>query len=213
VVAEAFMYRHHPQTALVGRLVEEGRLGEVRVIRGSFRFQLTRDDDVRWVPDLGGGCVWDVGCYPVSFARGVLREEPVEVSGCQRLHPSGVDETFVGQMVFPGGVLATFDASFRTPFATFMDVSGTAGSLRIANPFKPGLDASVELTAADGRVTTLAAGSQDLYTGEVEDLAAAVLDGTASRVSLADSRGNVAALAALLESARTGRPVSPALVV
>ncbi len=213
VVAEAFMYRHHPQTALVQRLVAEGRIGSPRVIRGSFRFLHTRADDVRWMPELGGGCLWDVGCYPVSFARCVLRDEPLEVSGYQRLHPSGVDESFVGQLVFPGGVLAAIDASFCTPFATFMEVAGTAGAVRVGNPFKPGLDASVDVIDADGGVTAVPAGSQELYTGEVEDLSAAVLDGTPARVSLADSRGNVAALGALLESARTGRPVSLPLVV
>jgi predicted dehydrogenase len=208
VVAEAFMYRHHPQTALVKRLASDGTVGDLRLVRGAFRFPLTRDDDVRWLPELGGGSLWDVGCYPVSFARYVVGAEPLEVMGWQRTTPGGVDETFVGQVRFPGGVFALVDSSFCTPFAAEFDVAGTAGTLRVRVPYKPGLEALVDVTDTDGRTRVVRAGGQDLYSGEVEDLAASVLDGAAQRVSLVDSRANVAALVALYESARTGRPVA-----
>lgn len=207
-VAEGFMYRHHPQTALLRQLVDEGAVGEVRIIRGAFRFVHSRAEDVRWLPELGGGCLWDVGCYPVSYARWVLRAEPIEVFGWQRLTPGGVDETFVGHLLFPGGVIATIDSSFRSAFATSFEVAGTAGSIRVTNPFKPGDEASVIVADAEGRCRTVAAPGQELFVGEVEDMARVILDGEEPRISLADSRGNVAALAALYESARIGRAVA-----
>jgi predicted dehydrogenase len=46
-----------------------------------------------------------------------------------------------------------------------------------------------------------------LYLGEVEDMERAVLDGQSPRISLANSRGNVATILALVESARTGQAV------
>lgn len=208
VVAEAFMYRHHPQTALVRRMATDGTLGDIRVIRGAFRFPLTREDDVRWHPELGGGSLWDVGCYPVSYARYVMGAEPVEVVGWQRTTAGGVDETFVGQLQFCGGVFATFDCSFRTAFAGEFAVAGTAATVTLRTPYKPGLECEVVLTDTAGNTRAVPSGGEDLYTGEVEDLAAAVIDGAAPRVTLGDSRGNVAALAALYESARTGRPVT-----
>ena len=59
-----------------------------------------------------------------------------------------------------------------------------------------------------GDVTTkIAIKGSELYEGEVEDLADAVLNGEQPRVSLADSRGNIATIVALLKSARTGKPV------
>jgi predicted dehydrogenase len=54
---------------------------------------------------------------------------------------------------------------------------------------------------------TIAIPDQMLYLGEVEDMADAILLGKAPCISLADSRGNVAAILALLQSAREGRPV------
>jgi len=158
--------------------------------------------------EMGGGSLWDVGCYPVSFARMVMGTEPVAVSAEQVLGPTGVDIAFSGVLRFPGGVVAQVDSSFAAPFHTRMEISGTTGTLIIGNPFKPGIGTTFELMDARGRVSTIAAGDQELYSGEVEDLAASVLDGTSPRVSLADSRGNTAALVALLEAARTGQTVS-----
>jgi xylose dehydrogenase (NAD/NADP) len=206
VVAEAFMYRHHPQTALVKRFVDEGAIGDVHLVRGSFRFTLDREDDVRWRAELGGGSLWDVGCYPVSYARFVLGAEPEQVMGWQRTTPGGVDETFVGQMMFPGGVLAAFDCSLRTPFVADFEVIGARGALRVKTPYKPGLQNEIELTDTAGQRRVVCPDGQNLYSGEVEDLAAAILDGSAPCVSLAESRGNTAALIALYESARVGRP-------
>ena len=51
-------------------------------------------------------------------------------------------------------------------------------------------------------------GPKLLYMGEIDDLAAAALDGKPQRVTLADSRANVAALLALLHSAKEGQPIS-----
>jgi len=207
VLAEAFMYRHHPQTLKVKELVTGGAVGRVQLVRGSFTFTLRRPEDPRWVPEMGGGSVWDIGCYPVSYARFILGAEPVEAFGWQVLSASGVDETFIGQLRFPGGVLAQFDCGFASPARTHLEVVGTEGTLRIKVPFHPKHDERVRLARGD-EVQTLAMPGQDLYAGEVEDMADAIGLGQAPRVTLAESRGNVAALAALLQSARTGRVVT-----
>jgi xylose dehydrogenase (NAD/NADP) len=208
VVAEAFMYRHHPQTALVSQFIGDGAIGDLRLVRGSFTFQHTRKEDARWDPAMGGGSLWDVGCYPVSFARLAAGAEPIDVRGAQALGPTGVDVTFAGVLRFPGDVLAVVDSCFVAPFHTGVEIVGSVATLRVATPFKPGRGASVVLVGDDGSSRVVAAEEQDLYTGEVEDLAGAVLDGTAPRVSLADSRGNVATLVALYEAARTGTSVA-----
>jgi predicted dehydrogenase len=120
-----------------------------------------------------------------------------------------VDEAFAGQLRFPGNVLAQFDCGFRSPFRAEMEFAGSEGTLRVPSPFRPGADASVLLTRGD-ETQALATGGPDRYALEIEDLADAVLEGRAPRVSLTESRGNVAALTALLRSAREARPVGTA---
>jgi predicted dehydrogenase len=206
VVAEAFMYRHHPQTLKVQELVRSGSIGTLKLIRGSFSYILSREGDVRLDPAMGGGSIWDVGCYPISYARMVVGATPLEVFGWQVTGPTGIDETFVGQMRFENDILAQFDCSFIIPFHWFMEIIGSDGTLNIPNPFKPGVNEKIYLTRGD-KTETIKTKGQELYIGEVEDMADAILLGRESLVSLGDSRANVAVISALLDAARIGKPV------
>ncbi|HET9590738.1 MAG TPA: Gfo/Idh/MocA family oxidoreductase [Anaerolineales bacterium] len=208
VAAEAFMYRHHPQTLKVLDIVQRGSLGKLKMIRGSFNFVLSRQGDVRLDPALGGGSIWDIGCYPISYARTIVGEAPLEVFGWQVTGRTGIDETFVGQMRFAQDVHAQFDSSFAIPSHTFMEIVCSEGTLNIPNPFKPGIEERIFLTH-DSKTDTIKIKGQELYSGEVEDMADAILLRHAPRVSLDDSRANVAVISALLESAHSGRAISP----
>ena len=206
VVSEAFMYRHHPQTLKVKELVDSGAIGELRLVRGSFSFNISRPGDVRLDPALGGGCLWDVGCYPVSYARTIIGQEPVEAFGRKVVGSTGIDETFTGNLRFPNHVHAQIDCSFRATFRTHVEIVGSEGAISVLRPFKPGTEEHIILTRGDNS-ERIAVQGPELYLGEVEDMADAVLLGKPPRVSLADSRANVATLVALLESAERGQPV------
>ncbi|HEY5728685.1 MAG TPA: Gfo/Idh/MocA family oxidoreductase [Anaerolineales bacterium] len=206
VVTEAFMYRHHPQTLKVQELVKNGSLGTLKLIRGSFSFFLDQEGDVRLNPEWGGGSIWDVGCYPISYARTIVGESPLEVFGWQVTGKTGIDDTFVGQMRFQGDVQMQFDASFVIPFHSFMEIVGSEATLSIPKPFKPGVNEQIFLTRGD-KTQTIKVKGQELYIGEVEDMADAILNGKKPLITLDDSRENVAVISAFLESARSGKPV------
>ena len=211
IVAEAFMYRHHPQTLKVQELVKGGSLGAIKMIRGSFTYVLSREGDVRLDPAMGGGSIWDVGCYPISYARSALGAEPLEVFGWQVTGPTGIDDTFLGQMRFDQDVFTQFDSSFVIPFHSFMEIIGSEATLNIPRPFKPATDEKIYLTRGD-KTETIKIKGEELYIGEVEDMADAILLGREPRISLEDSRANVAVITALLESARAGEPVRVSLL-
>jgi predicted dehydrogenase len=206
VVAEAFMYRHHALTPAVREQIAAGIVGPVRLVRGAFSFVLDREGDVRFDPALGGGALWDVGCYPVSYARFVLDEEPIEAMGMADMGPTGVDLSFAGQLRFPSGALLQFDCSFVTEYRTLMEFAGPDGSLTVPSPFKPGRQERMHLRRGETAQIIDVAGDA-LYLGELDDLADAIFLGRPPRITLAESRGTVAAIVALLESARTGRTV------
>lgn len=207
VVAEAFMYKHHPQTLKVLELLKNKPIGDLIAIKGAFTFDLSpRPTDIRWMPDMGGGSIWDVGCYPISFTRLIAQAEPIEVFGWQTTSPTGVDEVFVGQMRFANGLLAQFESGFRSPYRTWMEVVGTRGSLYVASPFKPADRAFITLNYGD-RSEQIEVNAGHLYQGEIADMEDAVLDGKPQRIPLEDSRNNVALILACLESARTGQVV------
>ncbi|NWF63081.1 MAG: Gfo/Idh/MocA family oxidoreductase [Chloroflexi bacterium] len=203
---EAFMYRHHVQTIKVKELVDEGAIGRLQLIKGAFSFVLTREGNYRFIKEFGGGSLWDVGCYPISFARMIAGEEPAEVFGWQVSGLGGCDESFYGQMRFGNGIHAQFDCSFNSHFRTYVELVGTEGVLFISAPFKPGLKNEIVLTKG-AKVNRIKLSGQELYLGEVEDLCNAIQGQKPPRVSLQDSRGNIAAITGLIKSAESGLSV------
>ncbi len=217
VVTEAFMYRHHPQTRIVEEWMREGKLGQITIIRGAFDFLMGEKGrnpgslNVRMVPDYGGGCLWDVGIYPLSYTQLLMGRAPDWVYGSQVPGPTGIDEVFAGQMGFPteeGEVLAQISSSFNTPFHTFMEIIGTAGSLTISHPFTK-MDKNSRVIYSDrrGKSRNIRIPKKSLYLGEVEDLQTAILDGNEPLISLEETRDHVRTALALYESARTGHSV------
>ena len=206
VVAEAFMYRHHPQTLKVQEIVSNGYLGTLKLLRGSFSFVLDREGDIRLDPAMGGGSIWDVGCYPISYMRMIVGAEALEVFGWQVTGSTGIDDTFVGQLHFAEDLYGQFDSSFVIPFHAYMEIVGSEATLIVPAPFKPDTNEKLFLIR-NGKTETIKIKGQELYLGEVEDMADAITLGKKPRISLDDSRANVATIKALLESARVNKPV------
>lgn len=208
-LAEAFMYRHHPQTKIVGEWVDSGRLGEIYLVRGTFNFQMGSRDNVRLVPEWGGGCLWDVGIYPLSFAQYVMGGPPEQVSGSQWVGESGVDEHFFGQMRYSGDRVAQISSSFASPFYTSMEICGTEGRLVLNKPFT-GMeeDGRVTFYPYEGKAKEIKVPNKELYLGEVEDMNDAVLDGRPNYLTLAETRDHVRTVLALYESAEKQAVVS-----
>ncbi len=206
VVAEAIMYLYHPLLAHARRLAREGALGEVSFARGSFSFLLEGPENVRWKRQLGGGALWDIGIYPVSFCRWILGE-PDRVFAWQTLTEEGVDAATAGVLHFPGGQTAAFDCSFRQAFRTQVEVAGSEATLTIDRPFLIRPESRMVVRDKEDHEERIGDARPDPYECEVEAMAAAVLDGAPLPVPLGSSRANVATLAALYESARIGAPV------
>ena len=204
IAVEAFMYLHHPQIHTALEIVGSGTLGDLQVIDATFSFFLDYPDDPRIDPAMGGGSLWDVGCYPVSIARRIAGREPDAVAAFARFDERGVDRTFVGQLRFPGGLLALFDSGFGAPHRERLEIVGSAASLVLEHPFvtTPDGPASVVTLHRDELATTIEVASPDQYRAEVDDLQAAILDGTPPRVDLAFSRGGIATLVELDRLAR-----------
>ena len=207
VLAEAFMYLHHAQTLKIKEIVDSGILGKLQLIKGAFTFTLTREGNFRWMEEMGGGSIWDVGCYPISFARMIVGAEPVEVFGWQLTGPGGSDESFFGQMRFKDEVHMQFDCGFKSPSRSFIELVGTDATLNIPNPFKPGRKNEI-LFIQNEKTQKIKINGGELYSGEVEDMCDAILKNQPSLISLADSRGNIAVILALLKSTKSGKPVS-----
>lgn len=223
VVQEAAMMRFHPQTRYLRDLLAGQVIGQVRLLRGVFTFTLENPGDIRWNPALGGGSLWDLGSYCVSFARTVLAAEPVEIFAMQVTSHSGVDLCLSGQMRFPGDTLVHFFSSFGSFGHVEADLLGMAGRMELDLPWLNLLNrsATVRTTRYGGEKAKSTFGDSldrlvteertfenvNAYQDEVDSMAATLLDGTPPVIPLSDSRNNVAAICALYASVREKRPV------
>jgi predicted dehydrogenase len=204
IAVEGFMYLHHPQVLRAIEFARGGALGRLELVNGTFSFFLTQSGDPRLEPSMGGGSLWDVGCYPVSLARRIAGAEPDRVGAFARFDERGVDRTFIGQLHFPGGLLAQFDCGFAAPDRQRVEVVGSHATLVLGSPFLPAPDGPPPtLTMWRGRdATAVKVPSVDQYAAEVDDLTRAILDGTPPSLNLGFSRGTIAALSALDRAAR-----------
>ena len=201
VVTEGFMYRHHAQTARILDLLGSGAVGEIRTITSAFTYLQSRQPDVRLDPALGGGSLWDVGCYPVSMAQLLAGAAAVRVAGWQRRGSTGVDESFAGSIVYANGIVCQFHCGFRAAHHTFLRVGGTAGALSVRRPFRPERDETLSLER-DGGVEEVAVHGAAVFVDEVADMEDAVLGVRPPRITLAESRRHVETIAALYETAQ-----------
>jgi D-xylose 1-dehydrogenase (NADP+, D-xylono-1,5-lactone-forming) len=206
VLMEAFMYRHHPQTAALLRLVRSGAIGRLRLIRSFLGFRLDDPSDVRMQPELGGGAFLDAGCYTVSVAR-LLAGEPEAVAGEQVLGETGVDVAFAATLRFPDGVLAQVGASYLVPLRRELEVLGSEGSLRSRDPFRPNRDGALVLERDVEEVERVEPAADDPYRLQLENFADAVVGRDEPVVGREETIAQARTLEALYRSAREGTAI------
>ena len=198
---EAFMYRFHPRSQRVVEMVREGVIGELKTIRSAFTFRLSRPDNIRWMPEFGGGALMDVGCYCVNVSRTIVGEEPVEVQATASRADTGVDEHLVGILRFPSGVIAHFDCALTMERCEFYEVAGTEAHLRVPSAFLPGTaDAPIEEHRGRGDTVIHTIPGADEYQLMVEHFADCVLDDEQPRYPAAEAARNMRVIEALYES-------------
>ncbi|MGP4726865.1 aldo/keto reductase [Agrobacterium deltaense] len=137
---EAYMYRLHPQTSKLLELVKARAVGDIRIIRSSFGFNMGsfRADHRLFANETAGGGILDVGGYPVSMVRmiagavdGKPFAEPEKVSGAAHLGQSGVDEWASAVLKFANGIVAEVSCSIMAAQDNVLRIIGSEGRIEV----------------------------------------------------------------------------------
>ena len=208
-LVEAYVTPHHPRARAIAALVAGGRLGALRFARAVFTGVLSRPDDHRWRPEMGGGALLDVGVYCTAPLLAAAGRPPERIAAAASLTRSGVDVSFSGWCDFGDGFTATLECSFDAPERQSLEIVGTEAALAVDRAHTPGLeDVAFTLRRRDGRTEEVVAGGADPYRAMIEHFGAVVRGGVPPCRSPEDS---IAALA-VLDRLRAAAGLAPAAV-
>ena len=211
-VGEAFMVKSHPLWHEVRRQIQSGELGKVQSIHGHFSYMNTNPENVRNVPEWGGGGMYDIGVYPLTLSRFVLDKEPRSVMALLEKDPEmGID--YLGSAILDfEGIHSIFTCSMQMIGHQTFEVLGTEKRLEVRIPYNAPEDRKNIFTSyfgdfsrEDGKVMEFEQCNQ--YTLQGNNFSKAILEDGPVPVSLEDTWGNTAALDAIFESAETGKRV------
>ncbi len=204
LLAEAFMYRFHPQHAKVKSILAEGGIGDLKIINSSFTFYISDEANIRLSKALAGGGLMDVGCYCVNLMRFITGEEPETATAVGNIGPrTGVDEILAANLKFPSGVIGHFDCGLRAHRQQSYRLKGATGSIVVASSFTPDKqkDTIVQHWRGD-QLTEHVIPPIDHYQLMVEDFADALLTRRPPRFPPSDAVRNMEVVDKLLAQVR-----------
>lgn len=198
LAAEAFMVCHHPQWARVRTLLAEGAIGRLGHVEGMFTYHNTDPGNIRNRPETGGGGLRDIGVYPLVTARFATGAEPGHIRADIR-RENGVDVFARVWADFPDFTFS-MHCGMRLQRRQDMVFHGSTGWIRMTAPFNPPLmgEARIEISRADGSVLVERFPDVDQYRLMVENFGRAARGEAGFACPLEFSRGNQAALDAIL---------------
>jgi len=128
---EALWTRFIPSFKKCKELVENGKIGDIKLIESDFCFKAYFDKEGRlFNPLLGGGALLDIGIYPVFFALEMVGK-PIEVEAFACIGETKVDENCTIQFKHENDILSSLFSSIATNGRNEAIVHGTKGLIRI----------------------------------------------------------------------------------
>jgi predicted dehydrogenase len=210
-IGEAFMVRTHPQWLRARELVRSGRIGELRSIAGYFSYFNRDAGNIRNNPDIGGGGLLDIGCYPITTSRLIYGEEPTRVVSLIERDPEmKIDRLASVILDFPSGH-AIFTCSTQVVPYQRMNLIGTKGRIEIEIPFNAPNDRPCRIFIDDGgdlsgkTIRTETFPVCDQYTLQGDLFSRAIRENLEVPVPVTDAVKNMAVIEAAFRSAESGR--------
>ena len=207
LLMEAFMYRFHPQWIRTAEIVKSGELGTVMTTAGIFCYDNKDPNNIRNIPETGGGGILDIGCYTVSTARLLMQAEPERVVCTLKRDAAFKTDIYAsGMLDFGDGRVSTFTISTQLFPWQRVRAAGTGGTLAVEVPFNMHGDYPGKIhvnTGVGQRTVETEIADQYLLQFDAFALAAAEKHSEAP-TPITDAVANMAVLDALFASAESG---------
>ena len=206
LLMEAMVFRYHPQTLRLRRLLDAGAIGDLRHV--DVRMGAPQGPgNIRWQPELGGGALMDVGCYVIAVARWAAGAEPTRVTAAWQQDTTGVDSHLGLLLEFPDGVVATLFGAFDTAPTRGAHLAGSGGTLHIEQPTHPYEESAYTLTTPQATERVTLNNGVRAFTPALDHFHDCLLDSAEPLLANTDAIATLRVMDAAAESARSGRTV------
>src|SRR5262245_40028886 len=206
---DGFMWPHHPRTTRLRQFLDAGSIGDVRRVAGSFTFRMAQLDpaNIRLQPELAGGSLLDVGCYPVFGIRWAFGAEPVRAYATAR-YEHGVDVEMSGLVWLADGRVGTFDCGFTLPYRGWLEITGTEGVVYVPDMWLPARRAAFEIRRERrSGVEEVVVEGEDQIVHMIEDFGRAVMQKQPVNPPPEEAVKTLRVLDALAKAAREGQTI------
>lgn len=208
LLMEAFMYRLHPMWLKVMELVDSGAIGEVRSVQTAFSYFNDDPTNIRNIPEVGGGALYDIGCYAINAARMIYGSEPTVVRGVVRQDPNLGTDVVTSALLDFDGRHCTFVCSTQMESDQRVDIHGTEGRLVVEIPFNIPADRSTRILQIAGGDPPVSPGTAvheipaaNQYAVQADAFSRAVRNGTPVPVPADDAVANLEVIERILADA------------
>lgn len=206
---EAFMSKSHPQWSDIRGRIRAGEIGAPRLLQSAFVYHNVDPANIRNIAELGGGGMWDIGCYCITMSRFVFEKEPLRVVASMHMDPRFKTDRLASViMEFEGGQ-AHFGVGTQAALFQRMQIVGDTGHMEVRIPFTPPIDQPTHMDQDEGNylpegLTRHEYATVNQYALMGDAFARAILEDGEVPVSFEDALNNTRVLTAVYESARTG---------
>lgn len=177
VVMEAYHSHYHPLQQRLLDIIASGELGRITTARASFCTPIPPGRDIRWNLALGGGGLLDVGYYPVRQLRALFGDQPT-ITTARARERGGIDRLMTATLAFDSGVVGEIVSSIwsRHLIGSSLEVTGTAGEMRVSFPYHPQIGTKIHVHGAAG-TRREHVNRRPTYTYQLEAFRDAIRDG------------------------------------
>jgi predicted dehydrogenase len=200
-------YRLHFERANLEaiEIARSGRIGEPLQFTSTFTMHVV-PDNIRVKKALGGGVLYDIGIYCINAARGLFRDEPVEVRAATSGQLGEVEESVSAILRFPNERMASFTCSFGAGKVSAYRLVGTKGDLQLDPAYEYAGALRHQLTI-DGEPRERRFAKRDQFAPELLYFSDCVLKNHDPEPSATEGLADVRVIQALYRAAESGRPV------
>jgi len=212
LIMEAFMVRFHPQWQRARELVRQGQVGTLRVVQMLFSYFNNDPGNIRNMAAIGGGGLYDIGCYAIVAGRFFFEAEPRRAVALVDRDPAfGTDRLTSALLDFGSGRHLDFTVSTQcVPFQR-TQLCGSKGRIEIQIPVNAPQGAKTLLFMDDGSsldgssVRTETLPESDQYQLQAETFSRAIRGEIPLPYGVEDAVWNMRAIDALFRSEKSGR--------